>query len=682
MSDITHIFGGPFVPPSAQAPRILDPPEVQLRDAMADLGLSPPDDIVMDGRIHRFRSGTKGEPGHGDKPGWYIVFPDGVPAGRFGCWRSGVEAKWRAEIGRPFSEAEEMAYVRRTAEAQALRDAERERTRSVSGSNAEDIWAGAQAASPDHPYLRSKRIDTHGARVTGDGRLIVPLLHEDGSLSSLQYIGHDAEKRYHPGAETKGKHWMIGTMDDPGVLYVAEGFATAATVHETTGRPCVVAYSAGNLPPVVESLRRKHGQQQQIVIVADNDKSGTGQMYADQAAAKYGARVVMPPIVGMDANDYLREGHDLRALLEPPKVEPWLVHADEWCQQPAPIAWLVKRWVQEQSLVMVHGPSGSGKTFVVLDWCMRIASGIDEWRGHRVKPASVVYLAGEGHHGLRARIAAWKYHHGSGASRLWLSRSGCDLNTAEGYTHAANAIRALPEPPALIVVDTLHRFLHGDENSAQDAKTMLDACAGLIKEFGCTALLVHHTGVSEEAQHRARGSSAWRGALDIEISVIPPKPGDAEMQIVQRKSKDAEMAQPLWAMLHQVEIPGWMDEDGEAVTSAVVVEADGPMEKTQVKVDTKINGHRQQFEAAWRQSGGDTVDGLPYITKSALVEYLVQFGGKTPGSADQYVKPSAGKGRMIFELITAEMVAPHDKGWLLLEPHGTAAVLAYGGNKW
>src|SRR5690554_7541296 len=52
----------------------------------------------------------------------------------------------------------------------------------------------------------------------------------------------------------------------------------------------------------------------------------------------------------------------------------WLVPADEFCQQPAPLQWLVKRWLPRQSLVMVHGPSGGGKTFVLIDWMMRIAT--------------------------------------------------------------------------------------------------------------------------------------------------------------------------------------------------------------------------------------------------------------------------------------------------------------------
>src|SRR6056297_116862 len=97
---------------------------------------------------------------------------------------------------------------------------------------------------------------------------------------------------------------------------------------------------------------------------------------------------------------------------------------------------------------------------------------------------------------------------------------------------------------------------------------MLDACNAIQQEFGCSVLLVHHTGVSDEAQHRARGSSAWRGALDIEISV---KPGtdSTPIEIIQRKSKDAEMAEIIYGELKSVTIDGWFDEDGEPVTSAV-----------------------------------------------------------------------------------------------------------------
>lgn len=666
MADLSNVLGGPWSPPPEKR---IAPPEEQLRDAMLAAGLEPPDELLLDGKIHRFKSGTKGSGSHGgDKPGWYLVFGDGVPAGRFGCWRAGVEVTWRAEVGRKLTATEEMAHARRMAEAKALRDAELERKHEVAASTVETIWTSAQAASADHPYLKRKGIGVHGARVTGDGRLVVPLYGQDGNLSSLQYIAHDGSKLYHPGGQTGGKFWMVGTLDEPGTLFVAEGFATAATIHETTNRPVVVAYSASNLVPVTGIMREMYGASQDIVIVADNDKSGVGQRYAEQASAKFGARMVMPPIEG-DANDYAQAGHDLASLLLPPKNN-WLIPADDFSAQPAPISWLVKRWLQSQALIMVHGPSGGGKTFVVLDWCLRMASGVQEWCGQKVRAGNVVYLAGEGHHGLRGRVAAWKHHHQAGHLAMWLSKDGCDLNTPTGYLQVVEQVRSLPENPAIIVVDTLHRFLDGDENSSKDTKTMLDACNSLMNEFGCSVILVHHTGVAEEAQHRARGSSAWRGALDIEISIVPGKEG-VPMQIVQRKSKDAELAQTVHVELQQVTIPGWYDEDQQPVTSAVIVQAKPPASP---RKDSKIDSHRKTFENAWWASGAEERNGLPYLSRSAMVDYLIEKMDVSETSAKQYIKPSV-PGKPIADMLVAEIIEAFEHGWIVIDDAQASAML-------
>lgn len=666
MADLSKVLGGPWSP----APeKLLAPPEAQLIDAMRAAGLEPPDHILMDGKIHRFKSGTKGTPGI-DKPGWYLVFGDGIPAGRFGCWRMGMEQTWRADVGRKLSEFEEMAHARRINESKVLREAAQERQHQVASETVEKIWLSGGAAHPDHPYLKRKGIQTHGVRITGDGRLMVPLYDQDRKLSSLQYIDEQGGKLYHPGGQTGGKFWMIGSLDELGTLYVAEGFATAATIHEATNRPCIVAYSASSLVPVTASLREMYGATQDIVIVADHDKHGVGQRYADQASAKYGARVVIPPIEGMDANDYAQAGHDLASLLAPAQDD-WLIPADEFSAQPSPISWLVKRWVQDQALVMVHGPSGGGKTFVVLDWCLRIASSTTDWCGHKVRPGHVVYLAGEGHHGLKGRIAAWKHHHQSGKLNMWLSKHGCDLNTPAGYLKVVEHIRMLPETPRVIVVDTLHRFLQGDENSAQDAKTMLDACANLMMEFNCTVILVHHTGVSDEAQHRARGSSAWRGALDIEISVIPSK-DNQPMQLVQRKSKDAEIAEPIFLDLQQVTIPGWYDEDNQPVTSAVTVQAEALAPA--VKKDSKLESHRKTFENAWWASGAEERNGLPYLSRSAIMDYFVQKLDVSEASAKQYIKPSV-PGKPIADLLNSQIIEPFEHGWVVVDQVQSSAML-------
>jgi len=265
MADLTNILGGPWSPPSTSI--VIDPPELQMRDAMIAAGIEPPDRIIFDGNIHRFRTGTKGRGGQ-DKSGFYIGFLDGVPAGHFGCWRLGLEHPFKADIGRKLTVAEEMANSRRMAEAKKLRDQELARSREVAADTVSEIWINAGAASADHPYLARKGVQPHGARVTGDGRLIVPLYDEHGQLSSLQYISADGDKKYHQGGATGSRFWSVGVIEGAKTVYLAEGFATAATIHEVTGSPVFISYSASNLVPVTEILRREHND---LVIVADND---------------------------------------------------------------------------------------------------------------------------------------------------------------------------------------------------------------------------------------------------------------------------------------------------------------------------------------------------------------------------------------------------------------------------
>ena len=664
MADLTNIFNGSFYPPVETVP---ESPESQLCNAMRDVGIDPPSTIYMDGKIHRFKTNSKGSSGAGDKTGWYICYSDNTPAGRFGDWRAGIEVSFRADIGRKFTAAEEMAHSRRMSEAKAARDAELAKQHEVTEDVVAKIWADCTPANKDHPYLKKKGICVHGSRVTGDGRLVVPLLNKDGSLSTLQYISTDGGKLYHKGGATGSKFWSIGNAENPKTIFIAEGFATAATIHETTGSICIVAYSASNIVPVTGIMRETYGATQDIVIVADNDSSGVGMRYAEQASAKHGARIVSPPELG-DANDYVANGGDLLSLLMPPK-DNWLVPADDLSTQPSPIKWLIKGWIQEEALIMIHGPSGGGKTFMVLDQCLRIASGGGEWMGHKVKAGSVGYFAGEGHHGLRGRIAAWKQKHQISKLNMWVSKSGCDLNTPSGYQRVREALLSLDERPSMIVFDTLHRFLLGDENSAQDTKSMLDACAALMMEFGCTVVLVHHTGVSAETQHRARGSSAWRGALDIEISVAP---GDENkpMQISQKKSKDAELTLDVYATLEKIAITGWIDEDGDQVYSAVLSPADAPVA---IKKDSKLDSHRKLFEKVWFATGTEVREEMPYISRSAFMAKL-DADGWAKRTAENALKPSTTNG-FVNLMEGGDVIKPFEHGWIMIDQVNASALI-------
>ena len=512
MADLSNVLGGPWSPPHI---KLLDPPEVQLLNAILEAGLAKPDKpIELDGQMHRFNSGSKGAKGY-DKSGWYIAYPDGVPAGRFGCWRLGLDQVWRADIGRKLTASEEMANVRRVSESRAVRDAALERQHQVASDTVEKIWTTANSASAEHPYLAKKGISVHGARITGDGRLMVPLYDQDGSLASLQYIDHEGGKLYHPGGQTGGKFWMLGTTDEPGTLYVAEGFATAATIHETTDRPVVVAYSASNLVPVTGTLREIYGATQDIVIVADNDKSGVGQRYAEQASAKYGARMVMPAIEG-DANDYAQAGHDLSALLiqqtgsaviDKLKV----VFGDQLGSEYEAPDELVEGLMTIGSSVVVYGDSNSGKTFWALSVATAIATGTDCY-GRKTDPGLVVYLASESPSSIRSRMQAIKKYHGCNLENL--AMVPVPMNFYNGDQDAQDVIelvRAIEQIKKkrvrLIIGDTLARMSAGaNENSGEDMGPVMARFDQVAQSTGAALMIIHHNG-----KDAAKGARGWSG---------------------------------------------------------------------------------------------------------------------------------------------------------------------------
>ncbi|EHD1514340.1 DNA primase, partial [Escherichia coli] len=84
-------------------------------------------------------------------------------------------------------------------------------------------------------------------------------------------------------------------------LWIAEGYATALTVHHLTGETVMVALSSVNLLSLASLARQKHPACQ-IVLAADRDLSGDGQKKAAAAADACEGVVALPPVFG-DWND-------------------------------------------------------------------------------------------------------------------------------------------------------------------------------------------------------------------------------------------------------------------------------------------------------------------------------------------------------------------------------------------
>ena len=281
----------------------------QFRDSIQGAGLVPPDSIEADGKFHRFSSSGK----RGDDAGWYVYHGDEVPFGAFGCWRSDVKEHWRANIGRKLSPAEEIAHSERVAERKRLDDEELARRAADAALKAEEMWNTAERANPEHPYLVSKGVAPHGIREK-DGSLVVPMRDVAGVMRSLQTISAGGEKKFLFGGQVKACYFGIGKPN--GRLLICEGFATGASLYESTGDAVAVAFNCGNLEPVATALRAKYPDLK-LVICADDDawtKGNPGITDATKAARAVGALVAIPDF-GADRPEGATDFNDLAILI-------------------------------------------------------------------------------------------------------------------------------------------------------------------------------------------------------------------------------------------------------------------------------------------------------------------------------------------------------------------------------
>jgi hypothetical protein len=145
-----------------------------------------------------------------------------------------------------------------------------EQARREAREGAQELWESAIPAPPDHPYLARKGVGAHGIRQGPDGLLLVPVWSPDGKLQSIQRIWGRGKKRFLEGTSPKGGFLWIGDPVPSRIAAIVEGFATGASVHESTGLPVAVAFGADNLRAVAEAVRETDPSKV-LVLAADGD---------------------------------------------------------------------------------------------------------------------------------------------------------------------------------------------------------------------------------------------------------------------------------------------------------------------------------------------------------------------------------------------------------------------------
>ncbi|EEN6521512.1 DNA primase [Salmonella enterica] len=160
------------------------------------------------------------------------------------------------------------------------------------------------------------------------GDVAVPLYDDTGALVNLQLINADGLKRTLKGGQVKGAcHIIEGKKQAGKRLWIAEGYATALTVHHLTCETVMVALSSVNLLSLASLARHKHPACQ-IVLAADRDLNGDGQSKAAAAAGACEGVVALPPVFG-DWNDaFIQYGEEatrkaIYDAIRPPAQSPF-----------------------------------------------------------------------------------------------------------------------------------------------------------------------------------------------------------------------------------------------------------------------------------------------------------------------------------------------------------------------
>ena len=263
---------------------------------------------------------------------------------------------------------------------------------------------------------------------------------------------------------------------------------------------------------------------------------------------------------------------------EPQVARPPLFTAiGELLAHPRPIDWLVRGWLERNTTAALIAEPGRGKSFVALDMACCVALG-KPWHGIRTKQARVLFLAGEGQSAMVRRACAWAIVYDDlSVAPLHLSSGAVALNDADALAIMQAEIDAMPEPPGLVIVDTLQRGLSGDENSAEAMGGFVAALDSLRQKYHCTCLVIHHP--SKTTPGEPRGHSSLKGAIDTMV-VLEPREGGV-IALTNPKQRGGDTARPLAFQFRTVELPqAWADEDGTPTESAVLVACDMPQVST------------------------------------------------------------------------------------------------------
>jgi len=225
-----------------------------------------------------------------EKRGWYLLkewWPSTdrvLIVGAYGIWRGNDNGAQKIRLPKDDHARvtpEQHAAMKKMWAEQA-KNAERQRRHdaAIASARATKAWAKLLPEG-ESPYLNAKGIIGYGLKYTEHHTAVVPMVDTGGKIHGLQFLrsaaqakqGKRPEKEFWPPGLAKQGHFHLLGHTPHWIVLVAEGYATAASLHAATGYPVVCAFDASNIQPVVEALRRRY-KTAKILICADDDDFG------------------------------------------------------------------------------------------------------------------------------------------------------------------------------------------------------------------------------------------------------------------------------------------------------------------------------------------------------------------------------------------------------------------------
>lgn len=628
-------------------------------------------------------------PFHMERTPSFAVYPEEERFHCFGCGAHGdifdfLEAQEGLDIraaaerltGGNFPVMSEARVVELRAR-QARFEAEQAERRKLAADQMRLRWVGADPTYSSHPYLTAKGIGPGGTRLDRE-HILVPLFDAGGELTSLQSIDPAGHKLFEAELPVAGSAFVMGTpipMAKAPVL-VCEGFATGASLHESTGRTVVVTFNAGNLTKVAERLVAAFPKTR-WVVAGDDDRhkaANVGREAAGNAAHVLRCEAVFPVFpeghLGTDFNDMAQlSGQEAVASLFAASAGPDVFETlslDELVNMPAP-TWLIDGLIPQHGLVLLYGRPGEHKTFIAIDGALRVAYGLD-WHGRAVKHVGILYIAGEGRFGIGQRVKGWRKKHrlavvNAPFKLLPVAVHMLDPANVEKLKRTIDQVREEVDfEIGMVVIDTVSRAIPGqDENSQEAMSLFVDACAEIQNHCGGVVIGIHHSG--KDADRGMRGSTVLLGGCDTAIRVA--KEEDHTVLSVE-KQKDGEEIEDVHFTMEVVDVTSGLGKEQNTLVPVIGVGATPAAEKRlswhQIREIFKLIDDAWRDGAPWsvfphaRRKGRFAVDLISdhygvtkreaetSITKWQQNGYLVTEAGKFHGKASglrvvKYLEP-------------------------------------------